>query len=268
MTTLGRWSQLSLNQRLARVALSLGLLAVVARTQRGPVVALDLKELATIIDRESDHVGAGELAGWVVSGRSDYRLIDLRSEKEYATYHIPTSENVTLSALPDAGFLAARGSSSLERTPPSGLDADAGEGHRNVYTLRQAPSMEGRGAVPDPRSRRDGSAGDSSALSRWPASSVARRARRPGEHRGQGAGDAKVEVPAGTASAAREPRGRRRKAAGSGRLRRRICRAGKTQATCAGEARAHWNDACYRVAGLLLPSFSGLFMRKARRPHE
>jgi rhodanese-related sulfurtransferase len=47
-----------------------------------------------------------ELAGWIVAGRSDYRLIDLRSEKEYGEYHIPTAENVTLMALPDSSLLA------------------------------------------------------------------------------------------------------------------------------------------------------------------
>jgi len=139
MTIPGRWSRLSLSQRLARVAFALGLLAVLARTERGRVVALDLKELATIIDREADHVGAAEVAGWIVSGRADYRLIDLRSEKDYAAYHIPTAENVTLSALPDAGLLA---NERIVLYSEGGLHAIQAwmlmraKGHRNVYTLK------------------------------------------------------------------------------------------------------------------------------------
>ena len=85
-------------------------------------MTIDLKELATIIDDEGDHVTAGELAGWIVEGRSDYRLIDLRSEPEYAAYHVPTAENVTLTALPDATTSwRTRRSSSIRRvgsTPP------------------------------------------------------------------------------------------------------------------------------------------------------
>ena len=101
-----RWSSVSLNEKLAFGALVLGVLAVFARPSRGNVVTLDVRELATIIGGEGDHVGAGELAGWIVAGRSDYRLIDLRSEKDYAAYHIPTAENVSLATLPAASLLA------------------------------------------------------------------------------------------------------------------------------------------------------------------
>jgi uncharacterized protein len=101
-----RWSALSLNEKLAVGALVLGVFALFARPQRGNVVTVDVKELASTIDREGDHVTAGELAGWIVAGRSDYRLMDLRSDKEYAQYHIPTAENVTLTSLPDFPILA------------------------------------------------------------------------------------------------------------------------------------------------------------------
>lgn len=102
----GRWSTLSLNQKLAAAGAALGLVALAAHPYRGHVVTLDVEELATIIDSEADHVTASELAGWIVAGHADYRLIDLRREKEYAEYHIPTAENVTLSALPDASLRA------------------------------------------------------------------------------------------------------------------------------------------------------------------
>ena len=41
-----------------------------------------------------------------MAGRSDYRLIDLRGERDYSAYHIPTAENVTLTALPESALLA------------------------------------------------------------------------------------------------------------------------------------------------------------------
>jgi rhodanese-related sulfurtransferase len=139
MATPWRWSSLSLNQKLAAGALALGLLALFARPNRGNVVTMDVKELATIIDKEGDHVTAGELGGWIVAGHSDYRLIDLRSEKEYAEYHIPTAENVTLTALPDAPLQA---NGKIVLYSEGGIHASQAwmllrsKGFKKVYTLK------------------------------------------------------------------------------------------------------------------------------------
>jgi rhodanese-related sulfurtransferase len=133
------WSRLSLNQKLAAGALTLGLLGLFARPNRGNVITLDVKELATIIDKEGDHVTAGELGGWIVAGHADYRLIDLRSEKEYAEYHIPTAENVTLTALPDAPLLA---NEKIVLYSEGGIHASQAwmllraKGFKNAYTLK------------------------------------------------------------------------------------------------------------------------------------
>jgi rhodanese-related sulfurtransferase len=96
---------LTLNQKLAGAALALGALALFSTPQRGPVVTLDTRELARIVEQEVDHVTPSELAGWIVQGRSDYRLVDLRAEADYAAYHIPTAENVTVAALPEFPLL-------------------------------------------------------------------------------------------------------------------------------------------------------------------
>jgi rhodanese-related sulfurtransferase len=133
-----RLPALSLNQKLAAVALALGALALFSQPHRGPVVTLDTRELALIVEKEVDHVTPAELAGWIVQGRSDYRLIDLRDEAAYATYHIPTAENVTVAALPEFPFL---------RTEKIVLYSDGGihaaqawmlmqaQGYRAVYTV-------------------------------------------------------------------------------------------------------------------------------------
>jgi rhodanese-related sulfurtransferase len=129
---------LTLNQRLAAAALALGALALFSTPHRGPVVTLDTRELALIVEKEVDHVTPPELAGWIVQGRSDYRLIDLRAESDYATYHIPTAENVTVAALPEFPLL---------RTEKIVLYSDGGihaaqawmlmqaQGYRAVYTV-------------------------------------------------------------------------------------------------------------------------------------
>ncbi len=95
----------NLHRKLAVVAVALAALAVFGSPHRGHVVTLDTRELATIVEREVDHVTVDELADWIIQGRSDYRLIDLREPGSYADYHIPTSENVPVSGLPDYPLL-------------------------------------------------------------------------------------------------------------------------------------------------------------------
>jgi rhodanese-related sulfurtransferase len=133
-----RWSRLSMNRRLALAAFVLGLTAVFAQPYRGHAVTLDVQELATIVQSEGDHVRPGELAAWILEGRSDYRLVDLREEKEYAAYHVPTAENVPLAVLPDA--VAA--DEKLVLYSEGGLHAVQAwmllraKGYRTVYSLQ------------------------------------------------------------------------------------------------------------------------------------
>ena len=97
--------QFTLNRKLALLAVALGTLALLAQPHRGPFVRLDSRELASVVQAEVDHVTATDLASWIVEGRADYRLIDLRTGQEYAAYHIPTAENVPLTGLADYPLL-------------------------------------------------------------------------------------------------------------------------------------------------------------------
>jgi len=97
--------QFTVNRRLALLAVALGTLALFAQPHRGPFVKLDARELASVVEAEVDHVTATELATWIVEGRADYRLLDLRTAADYAAYHVPTAENVPLSALGDYPLL-------------------------------------------------------------------------------------------------------------------------------------------------------------------
>lgn len=95
-----RWfSRLTLNQRLAVIALLLGAVAVVASPTPGASVTINAQELAVIVAREVDHVDVRDLADWIIQGRSDYRLVDLRDAQAYAAYHIPTAESIPLPRL-------------------------------------------------------------------------------------------------------------------------------------------------------------------------
>jgi hypothetical protein len=73
-------SKLTLNQKLGAFALALGALAVLANVAPGHTVKLNAKELLTSVEREEDHVTPAELAAWIVEGRTDYRLVDIREE--------------------------------------------------------------------------------------------------------------------------------------------------------------------------------------------
>ena len=95
--SLARWS---LKSKLALAAFLLGAVAVFGDPYGGGTVTIRPQELATLVTREVDHVTVDQLAGWIVQGRADYRLLDLRSPVEFATYHIPGAENVPLADLP------------------------------------------------------------------------------------------------------------------------------------------------------------------------
>ena len=93
-------SGLSLNKKLAITAFILGLLALfTGNPYHGAEAKVNAKELALIVEKEVDHVNVDVVADWIIQGRSDYRLVDLRNEKDYMAYHIPSSENITLSGL-------------------------------------------------------------------------------------------------------------------------------------------------------------------------
>jgi rhodanese-related sulfurtransferase len=95
-----RWlSNLTLNQRLAAGALMLGLVAIAARPYGGGSIEIDGQALASLVARGADHVGVSDLADWIVAGRSDLRIVDLRDATEYAKYHIPGAEHVSITDL-------------------------------------------------------------------------------------------------------------------------------------------------------------------------
>jgi rhodanese-related sulfurtransferase len=98
-----RWlSALPLNQKLALLAFVLGVGALFMSPTRGGAVSIEPDELAVMVQKEVDHVTPDDLADWIVAGRADYRLIDLRDETAYAEYHIPGAELVPVAQLPQA----------------------------------------------------------------------------------------------------------------------------------------------------------------------
>jgi rhodanese-related sulfurtransferase len=103
-----RWLERpSLNQKLGTLALVLGALAVFANVVPDRTVTVHAKELLTSVERREDHVTPQELAAWIIEGRADYRLVDIRDEKAFAEYHIPTAENIPLATVLDGALTRA-----------------------------------------------------------------------------------------------------------------------------------------------------------------
>ena len=97
--------QLSLNKKLALILGILGFLAIFAGSPyRGNTATINVKELGLLVEKQTDHVSVEELADWIIKGLADYRLIDVRSPKEYEEYFIPTAENIPVASLLDAGL--------------------------------------------------------------------------------------------------------------------------------------------------------------------
>jgi rhodanese-related sulfurtransferase len=98
-------TRLTTNQRLAALAIVLGLVAIAATPTRGGRVSLDSRELALLMEKSADRVPPRTLADWVIQSRADFRLIDVRVPAAFAAGpRILSAENIPLSALADAGL--------------------------------------------------------------------------------------------------------------------------------------------------------------------
>jgi rhodanese-related sulfurtransferase len=94
------FEKLSLNKRLALSVFILGFIGIFAGSPyKGSEVKVDTKELAIIVESKVDHVQVSELADWIIQNKTDFRLIDLRTEKEFNEYHIPNAENIPITGL-------------------------------------------------------------------------------------------------------------------------------------------------------------------------
>ena len=97
--------KLGINRALALVAFLLGAVALFAQVYPDRTVTVHETELLTATARAEEHVPPAELANWIIDGRADYRLIDLRDEAAFGAYHVPTAENVPLTGLAESGLL-------------------------------------------------------------------------------------------------------------------------------------------------------------------
>lgn len=133
-------ANLTLNGRLAVVAFVLGFLALFAGTPyHGAEAVLNAKELSLTMASDADQISVTTVADWIIQGKADFRLVDLRPEAAYAEYHLPPAENIPVAALGGASLLhnekiilyAERG----ERAAQAWMLLKA-RGYKGVYLLR------------------------------------------------------------------------------------------------------------------------------------
>ena len=127
-------------RHLAAAALILGVLAAAAGSPRMRQNArLDVEALAEIVENESDHVSAIELAGWIREQRAGLRVIDVRDSAAFDSYHIPRAELIHLDDLVRTPF---RHDETLVLYSDGGAHAAQAWvflralGHERVYFLR------------------------------------------------------------------------------------------------------------------------------------
>jgi len=100
------WLSLSLNKKLALVAVGLGAIALFAGDPYGgTTIKVNEKAIALSTVENADKVSVTELADWIIKGKSDFELIDLRSEEKYNEYTIPGSQSIPLPQLSSSDLL-------------------------------------------------------------------------------------------------------------------------------------------------------------------
>lgn len=100
------WSNLSLNKRLALIAIIFGLVALFAGDPYGGItIKVNEKDLVLSTVGNADKVLVTDLADWIIKGKSDFELIDLRSEDKYNEYTIPGSQSIPLPQISSSDLL-------------------------------------------------------------------------------------------------------------------------------------------------------------------
>jgi rhodanese-related sulfurtransferase len=57
-----------------------------------------------VVEAEQDHVTAVELAAWIRDRKPGLRVVDVRVAEDFAEFHLPTAENVSLTGLTRAAI--------------------------------------------------------------------------------------------------------------------------------------------------------------------
>ena len=91
---------LSTAKKLAGVAFLLGVLAlIIGNSNDRNKITVNAREVALSTVNDQDKIEVTALADWLIKGNADFTLVDLRTEKEFSEYNIPTSVNIKMEEL-------------------------------------------------------------------------------------------------------------------------------------------------------------------------
>ncbi|MCX6170455.1 MAG: rhodanese-like domain-containing protein [Ignavibacteriales bacterium] len=98
--------KLSRSKKLAMAAAFLGIIALfIANPTDDNKIYVNAKEMALSTVKDQDKIDVMTLADWLIKEKSDFTLVDLRNEKEYSEYNIPTSVNIRMEDLLGSGLM-------------------------------------------------------------------------------------------------------------------------------------------------------------------
>ncbi len=130
---------MTVRRLLATLAAGAALLALVLGTSKPTGTNIDAVALANDIEHQADHVTAEELGEWIRARKKGLRVIDVRSDSEFAEFHVASAERV---ALTDLAKLKPAADETIVLYSEGGAHAAQGWvllralGHQHVYFLR------------------------------------------------------------------------------------------------------------------------------------
>ena len=93
-------------KRIGILAIILGILAaIIGAPENSTTASVNIKELSMTAGKNVNTVTVQELSNWIIQGKMDYRLVDLRTEADYEEYNIPSSECVSMSSLTNSELM-------------------------------------------------------------------------------------------------------------------------------------------------------------------
>ncbi len=103
---LEQFVKLPIRKRVGILAIILGFLAIFAGSPYDrSTTRINVKEFALTSITDESRVNVDELADWIIIGKYDYRLVDLRDTEKYNSYNIPGSENIPVREILDSDLM-------------------------------------------------------------------------------------------------------------------------------------------------------------------
>lgn len=100
------YADLPPRKRIGILAILLGIIAAFIGTPENSTTAsVNIKELSMTASKNVNTVTVQDLSNWIIQGKMDYRLVDLRTEADYEKYNIPSSECVSMSSLTNSELM-------------------------------------------------------------------------------------------------------------------------------------------------------------------